>query len=163
MLVDTCASQPQNRSILCTDRTLIRAGATSMCVIWGRLVGARVLSYQTALLLQVACHLVGNMVFGPLELLPYSGIIKSTTKASFVPEFVIYALLCVTATLQFWHFLAFWRKVPVSPFAALGDHAVHQVVPLPAVARFSQCKTVSLQCSKQSGRHSIDLSWRKLH
>ena len=139
---------------------LIRAGATSMCVIWGPLVGARVLSYQAALLLQIACHLVGNMVFGPLELLPYSGIIKSTTRASFVPEFVIYALLCVTATLQFWHLLAFWRKVPVSPFAALGEQAVHQQLILPAVANTKPC---AFQCSQQSSRHSIDLSWSKLN
>ena len=97
------------------------AGATSMCVIWGPVVGARVLKYRTALSLQILCQLCGTVVFGPHELLPYSGIIKPSTRSSFAPDLVIYALLCATATLQLWHLLAFWRKVPISPFTALGE------------------------------------------
>ncbi len=96
------------------------AGATSLCVVWGPLVGARVLSYRAALLLEITCQVIGNVAFGPHYLVPYSGVIKSETLVRTQPELVIYALLCIAFVLPLWHLLAYWQRVPISPFAQLG-------------------------------------------
>lgn len=84
------------------------------------MVGARLVKYRTAVLLQVACQVVGNVAFGPQHLTPYAGVLKNGTQILHSPELVIYALLCVAVVLPLWHLLAYWQRVPLSPFTELG-------------------------------------------
>ncbi|DBA79749.1 TPA: hypothetical protein ACH3X1_008414 [Trebouxia sp. C0004] len=94
-------------------------GATSLCVVWGPLVGGRVLKYRTALLLEVTCQIIGIVAFGPHHLSPYSGVIKAGMGQSYDPELVIYSLLCAAFVLPLWHLLAYWMQVPICPFTQL--------------------------------------------
>ena len=114
----------------CSASLALPAGATSLCVFWGPVVGARVLSYRTALLLEVMCQIVGNVAFGPHYLMPYSGFLKSETEVRDQPELVIYALLCVVAVLAVWHTLAFWQRVPSCPYTELGRRLLHSNIPV---------------------------------
>ena len=102
---------------------MLPVGATSLCVVWGPLVGGRVLKYRTALLLEVTCQIIGMIAFGPHHLSPYSGVIKAGMAKSYDPELVMYSLLCVAFALPLWHLLAYWKQVPISPFTQLGKRS----------------------------------------
>ena len=84
------------------------------------MVGARLITYKNAVLLEVACQIVGTVAFGPHFLAPYGGVLKRGTEILDSPELVMYALLCVTFVLPAWHLLAYWQHVPCSPFTELG-------------------------------------------
>ena len=81
------------------------------------------LKYRTALLLEVTCQIIGTIAFGPHHLSPYSGVIKAGTAKSYDSELVMYSLLCVAFALPLWHFLAYWKQVPISPFTQLGKRS----------------------------------------
>lgn len=97
-----------------------RAGAASMSIFWGPVVGAKVVSYRTAVFLQVGCQIVGNIVLGPHYLTPYSGVLDQGTTSADSADLLLYALLCVSFVLLVWHLLAYWQQVPLPPFTMLG-------------------------------------------
>lgn len=97
------------------------AGASSLCIFWGPVLGARVVSYRTAVLLGVACQIVGNVALGPTHLTPYAGLLKKEVLLTNSPELVLYALLCVAVILPICHIVAYWQRMPLSPTAALGN------------------------------------------
>lgn len=102
------------------------AGAASLCVFWGPVVGASVVTYRTALFLEVGCQVLGNIAFGPRYLLPYAGVLKDRdfSIVASSPELVIYSLLCVAVVLPVWHLAAFWERVPMPPPTGLGNLSI---------------------------------------
>lgn len=97
------------------------SGAVSLCIFWGPAVGGRVVTYRTAVMFEIGCQLVGNIAFGPQHLTPYAGVLKPGTSVNNSPELVVYALLCVAFVLPIWHLVAYWQRVPLSPFTNLGN------------------------------------------
>lgn len=97
------------------------AGAASLCVFWGPLTGAKIVPYRTAVLSEVGCQILGNVLFGPHHISPYAGVLNSGSIASVAnsPELVMYALLCVAVFLPAWHLAALWQRVPLSPITGL--------------------------------------------
>ena len=92
------------------------------------MVGARLVTYRKAVLLEIGCQVVGNIAFGPHYLTPYGGVLKRGTQILDSPELVMYALLCVAFVLPAWHLVAFWQRVPLSPFTELGTRVCSMLV-----------------------------------
>ena len=96
------------------------AGAIGLCAFWGPVVGAKIVSYRTAVCCEVVCQFVGSIVFGPYSITPYVGVLKSGSLVNAPPELVVYALFCVTTVLPAWHLVSWWQRIPMSPFTSLG-------------------------------------------
>ena len=89
------------------------------------MVGAKVISYRTAVLLNVGCQILGNVALGPQYLTPYSVVLDQGAKIADSADLVLYAMLCVAFVLLVWHLLAYWQRVPLPPFTMLGnDHQI---------------------------------------
>lgn len=94
-----------------------------MSIFLGAVVGAKVVDHRTAVLLQVGCQILGNVVLGPHYLAPYAGVLKEGATVAESPVLVLYALLCVSVVLLICHLLAYWQQVPLPPYTVLGkDH-----------------------------------------
>ena len=114
-----------------------RAGAASLSIFWGPVVGAKVVSHRTAVILQVGCQIIGNIVLGPHYLTPYSDVLAQGTRIADTADVLLYALLCVSFALLVWHLLAYWQEVPLPPFTTLGNNLNSQQEP-PSVSVTSQ-------------------------
>ena len=139
----------------------LRAGAASLSIFWGPVVGAKVVSHRTAVFLQVGCQIVGNIALGPHYLTLYSGVLHQGTRIADSADLILYALLCVSFVLLVWHLLAYWQQVPLPPFTTLGIQSL-----LLQSARSSFCishqsvyQHHSLCCSDQFSRLGPDLPW----
>ena len=118
-------------------------------------------SYRTAVVLQIGCHIVGNIALGPHHLAPYSGVLDQGIRVADSADLVLYALLCVSFVLLVWHLLAYWQQVPLPPFTVLGnDYCQYsQQETCFCVSHQSVFQLHCLCCSDQSGRLSPDLPW----
>lgn len=106
-----------------------------MSVFWGPVVGAKVLSARTAVILQVGCQVLGHVALGPHYLTGHTGVLRQGSTFADSPSLVLYALLCVSFVLLVWHLLAYWQQVPLPPYSMLGkDHWKHRQQEVAAVS-----------------------------
>lgn len=89
---------------------------------WGAVIGAKVVKYRTAVLLGIACELVGVLVFGPRVAVVYNGILTDWTVLKPRPALTLYALMWAEVTLVTWQFLAIWKQILVPVYLGFGTH-----------------------------------------
>ena len=87
---------------------------------WGPVIGAKVITYRTAVLLGIACELVGVLVFGPRVAVIYNGFLTDWTVLQSSPGLTLYALMWAEVALVTWQFLAIWKQILVPVYLGFG-------------------------------------------
>ena len=100
------------------------SGANMPANCWGPVIGAKVIKYRTAVLLGIACELVGVLVFGPRVAVVYNGILTDWTALKSSPGLTLYALMWAEMTLVTWQFLAIWKQILVPVYLGFGTFPV---------------------------------------
>ena len=97
------------------------AGANHLAVCWGPVLGAKVVTYRTALCLGCVCQLVGILAFGPRSYTIYGGFLRSLRDLGDRPELTLYAIMWALITPVIWQLLAIKRQLLVPPFLGTGE------------------------------------------
>lgn len=116
-----CSFNNDNRSHRCGHGV---AGANLVATVWGPAIGAKAVSYRTALLLGLVCQLVGLLVFGPRTVTIYWGILTDYTTLQPHPELTLYSLMWTAICVAIWQLLAIWKQVLVPAYLGNGEHNV---------------------------------------
>lgn len=101
------------------------AGANLLANVWGPVIGAKVVRYRTAVVLGIACQIVGIVVFGPRTATVYNGILYDWTKLKPYPELTLYALAWTEITLVIWQYLAIWKQILIPVYLGAGNAQRH--------------------------------------
>lgn len=133
---------------------------------WGPVIGAKAITYRTAVLLGIACELVGVLVFGPRVAAVYNGILTDWTVLKSSPGLTLYALMWAEIALVTWQFLAIWKRILVPVYLGFGTFPVPflPACPLPFPATCTCCTEykVSAKRACKQQHHLItlvDLQW----
>ncbi len=87
---------------------------------WGTVLGAKVLSYRTALILGVICQSAGALAFGAEKYPVFGDLLQQWTKLEPYPRLTAYALMWIVAVPLVWQVLAVWQAVPVPAYLGTG-------------------------------------------
>ena len=97
------------------------AGANLMVNCWGPVLGAKVVSYRTALILGVICQSAGALAFGAEKYTVFGDLLQQWTKLEPYPRLTAYALMWIVAVPVVWQVLAVWQAVPVPAYLGTGQ------------------------------------------
>ena len=103
-----------------SNKTHAGVGANMVANAWGAVIGAKVIKYRTAVLVGIACQIVGVLVFGPRVASVYNGILYDWTKLKPYPGLTLYALMWTEVTLVIWQFLALWKQILIPIYLGTG-------------------------------------------
>ena len=100
--------------------TVTMAGANLMVNCWGPVLGAKVVSYRTALILGVICQSAGALAFGAEKYTVFGDLLQQWTKLEPYPRLTAYSLMWIVAVPVVWQVLAVWQAVPVPAYLGTG-------------------------------------------
>ena len=87
---------------------------------WGTVLGAKVVSYRTALILGVICQSAGALAFGAVKYTVFGHLLQQWTKLEPYPRLTAYSLMWIVAVPVVWQVLAVWQAVPVPAYLGTG-------------------------------------------
>ena len=87
---------------------------------WGPVLGAKVVSYRTALILGVICQSAGALAFGSEKYTVFGDLLQQWTKLEPYPRLTAYSLMWIVAVPVVWQVLAVWQAVPVPAYLGTG-------------------------------------------
>ena len=100
--------------------TVTAAGANLMVNCWGTVLGAKVVSYRTALILGVICQSAGALAFGARKYTVFGDMLQQWTKLEPYPRLTAYSLVWIVAVPVVWQVLAVWQAVPIPAYLGTG-------------------------------------------
>ena len=87
---------------------------------WGPCVGAKAVSYKTAVILGIIGQTIGMIAFGPETYSAYGQFLDARTQISLHPLLTMYAMMWVIIVPVIWHILAIWQKMLLSVYLGTG-------------------------------------------
>ncbi len=84
-----------------------------MISCWGPVLGAKAVSYRTAIILGVICQSAGALAFGAEKYTVFGDLLQQWTKLEPYPRLTAYALMWIVAIPVVWQVLAVWQAVPI--------------------------------------------------
>lgn len=102
------------------DLDLVSKGANLTVNCWGPALGAKVVSYRTALVLGLICQSLGLIVFGPEAYRVLGGYIDQRSKFATYPWLTMYSLMWIVTTPVIWQALAVRQRTTVPPYLGVG-------------------------------------------
>ena len=108
---------------------LFPAGANLIANCWGPALGAKSVSFKTALILGLTCQSIGLMLFGPEYYVLYGGLMDDWTRLAPYPQVTMYSLMWIVVTPVIWQSLAIWQKTLVPPYLGPGKFAALSFAP----------------------------------
>ena len=86
---------------------------------WGPLVGAKVLTYRTAVIVGIVFQAVGMLAFGSETYTVYSDVLRDWTfLQQYPPRLTLYVLMWIQVTPVIWHALSIWRRMLLPGYVA---------------------------------------------
>ena len=86
-------------------------GATMPAQCWGPLIGAKVVSYRTAVCIGVVFQAAGMLAFGPETYTIFSGLLSDWDILQLYPRVTLYTLMWIQVTPTIWHSLSIWQRM----------------------------------------------------
>ncbi len=99
------------------------SGTNMVANAWGAVIGAKVIKYRTAVVLGIACQIVGVVIFGPRSATIFNGILYDWTVLKPYPGLTLYALAWTEITLVIWQFLAIWKQILIPVYLGSGTYS----------------------------------------
>ncbi|KAL3134291.1 Na+/Pi symporter [Trebouxia sp. C0009 RCD-2024] len=97
------------------------AGANMLAIVWGPAIGAKAVSYRTAVMFGLVCQLLGLLAYGSQTVATYWGTLDDYTSLQPRPDLAAYSLMWTCVCVTIWQALAIWKRVLVP--ADLGNAA----------------------------------------
>ena len=86
---------------------------------WGPLIGAKVVTYRTAVVVGIVFQAVGMLAFGPETYTAFSGMLDDWTVLQRYPaRLTLYVLMWIQVTPIIWHGLSIWRRMLLPSYLA---------------------------------------------
>ena len=105
-------------------------GPNNVAVCWGPVLGAKVIKYQTAVVLGLTSQAVGVLAFGPRTSTVYGGFLKSAAKLDANPELTLYVIMWTLITPVIWQLLAIRGRILMPAYLGTGDTCCVDLCPL---------------------------------
>lgn len=97
------------------------AGANNVAICWGPVLGAKAITYRSAVLLGCICQLAGVLAFGSRTYTVYGGFLSSVFDFNAQPELTLYAIMWTVITPVVWQFLAIRWHILVPVYLGTGE------------------------------------------
>ena len=88
---------------------------------WGTVIGSKVVSLRTAILLGVMCQMIGTIFYGPRSTPVFAGILYDWTVLKPYPGLTLYAIGWTIITTVTWQFLAIWKRIMIPVYLGSGE------------------------------------------
>ena len=100
-------------------------GANMPVNCWGPSVGAKAISYKTAVILGLLGQAIGMLLFGPESYSAFNDYLNQRQLLSSHPLQTMYSLMWSILVPLAWQILAIWRRVLLPTYFATGNHLCH--------------------------------------
>ncbi|DBA79483.1 TPA: Na+/Pi symporter [Trebouxia sp. C0005] len=116
-------------------------GANLMVNCWGTVLGAKVVSYRTALILGVICQSAGALAFGARKYTVFGDMLQQWTKLEPYPRLTAYSLVWIVAVPVVWQVLAVWQAVPIPAYLGTVASTVGAILVFPGASEMELGKS----------------------
>ncbi|DBA97694.1 TPA: hypothetical protein ACH3X3_012582 [Trebouxia sp. C0006] len=108
---------------------------------WGTVLGAKVVSHRTALILGVICQSAGALAFGAVKYTVFGDLLQQWTKLESYPRLTAYSLMWIVAVPVVWQVLAVWQAVPVPAYLGTVAGTVGAILVFPGASNMELGKS----------------------
>lgn len=123
---------------------MLTAGANNVAICWGPVLGAKAITYRSAVLLACICQLAGVLAFGSRTYTVYGGFLSSVFDFNAQPELTLYAIMWTVITPVVWQFLAIRWHILVPVYLGTGERQFTLA-----------CAETSVHCTKQGTMSAV--------
>ncbi len=96
------------------------SGAALIANCWRPILGAKVVTYRTAVILGLICQSAGMLAFSPSTYTVYDGFLAHWDMLEQCPLLTMYALMWMVTTPVIWQALAIWQRMLVPLYLGTG-------------------------------------------